>query len=158
MENNWFTKPGNLEDNKPNINGASFFKQGGDLTDDGMSYFQRGRSLEEQNQSTAFLKPAGDLDAPKQTHSFSFKTKKEELNTPEEIRAWLKNIVSGEKKGFYAFGEELKPAGAGQKLVSIEELQDMVKNGDNIIKAEYFDNMNMIMVEFESFSMPSKSR
>ena len=157
MKNNWF-KPGNLEDNKLNINGASFFKQGGDLTDDGMSYFQRGGSLEEPKQANTFLKPAGDLDAPKQTHSFSFKTKKEELNTPEEIRAWLKNIVSGEKKGFYAFGEELKPAGAGQKLVSIEELQDMVKNGDNIIKAEYFDNMNMVMIEFESFRLPSKSR
>ena len=26
------------------------------------------------------------------------------------------------------------------------------------IKAEYFDNMNMVMVEFESFKMPSKSR
>lgn len=34
----------------------------------------------------------------------------------------------------------------------------MVKNGDNIIKAEYFEKMNMVMIEFESFSIPSKSR
>lgn len=134
------------------------FKLAGDLTDDGMLYFQRGGSLEEPNQTNTFLKPAGDLNTPKQTHPFSFESKKEELNTPEKIKAWLKTIVSGEKKGFYAFGEELELTGAGQKFVSIEELQDMVKNGDNIIKAEYFDNMNMIMVEFESFSIPSKSR
>ena len=80
------------------------------------------------------------------------------MKNPEEIKDWLKTIVSGEKKANYAFGEGLQVVGAGQKFVSIEELQNMVKNGDNIIKAEYFDNMNMVMIEFESFSMPSKSR
>ena len=77
--------------------------------------------------------------------------------SPEEIRDWLKTIVSGEKKANYAFGEGLQITGAGQKFVSIEELQQMVKNGDNIIKAEYF-GMNMVMIEFESFGIPSKSR
>ena len=128
MESNWFTRPGNLEDNNSNINGSSF------------------------------LKSAGDLDIPKENNSFTFVEKKEELKTPEEIREWLKTIVSSEKKGNYAFGEGIQVTGAGQKFVSIHELQDMVKNGDNIIKAEYIDKMNMVMIEFESFNIPSKSR
>ena len=107
---------------------------------------------------SSHFKTAGDLDTPNQENSFTFEEKKEELKTPEEIRGWLKTIVSGEKKSNYAFGEGFQVVGAGQKFVSIEELQKMVKNGDNIIKAEYFDNMNMIMIEFESFKVSSKSR
>lgn len=102
---------------------------------------------------------AGDLNTSKQNNSFSFSEKKEEtLKTPEEIRNWLKTIVSGEKKSNYAFGEGLLATGGGSMFVSIEKLQEMVKNGDNIIKAEYFENMNMVMIEFESFGIPSKSR
>lgn len=127
MENNWFKNQGDLENVKPNIDGSSFFK------------------------------PAGDLEDPKQNNSFAFKEKKEELKTPEEIRSWLKTIVSGERKSNYEFGEGLLATGGGSMFVSVEQLQDMINNGDNIIKAEYFEKMNMIMIEFETFT-PSKSR
>ena len=52
MENKWFKKADDLEESKSN--------------DNGMSYFQRGGSLEEivQTNST-FLKPAGDLEESK---------------------------------------------------------------------------------------------
>ena len=146
MENNWFKKPGDLENNKPNINGSSFFKQASSLE-------------EPKSVNETFFKPAEDLDTPKPSSSFTFEEKQEQsLKTSEEIIEWLTTIVSGEKKASQLFEEGLKVTGAGQKFVSIEELQNMVKNGDNIIKAEYFDNMNMVMIEFESFSMPSKSR
>lgn len=159
MENNWFKSPG-------------------DLTDDGKSYFQSGGSLEDPIKSDeTFLKPAGglptsqpsnnisshftkagDLDTPTQNNSFKFEEKKEELKTPEEIKAWLKTIVSGKKKSTYEFGRGHQAFSSGRILVGLDELKEMVKNGDNIISAEYFDNMNMVMIEFESFSMPSKSR
>ncbi len=145
MENNWFKKPGNLDDNKLNINGTSFFKPAS--------------SLEEPIKTKeTFFKTAGDLDTSTQNNSFKFQEKEETIQTQEEIRDWLKTIVSGEKKANYALGEGFQITGAGQKFVSVEELKNMVKNGDNIIKTEYFDNMNMVMIEFESFKVPSKSR
>ena len=105
-----------------------------------------------------FKKP-GDLEeTPKKNNSFKFEEKEKQFKNAEEIRDWLKTIVSGKKKSNYAFGEGLLATSAGQKFVSIEEIQQMVKNGYNIIKAEYFENMNMVMIEFESFSIPSKSR
>ena len=135
------------------------FKRAGDLNDNGMSYFQRAGSLEEPIKvNESLFRPAGDLDTPVQNNSFKFAEKEETIQTPEEIRNWLKTIVSGKKMSNYGFGEGPQVIGAGQKFVSIEELQNMVKNGDNIIKAEYLDNMNMVMIEFESFSIPSKSR
>lgn len=147
MDNNWFKRPGDLEETKTNISGTSYFKSAGDLP-----------TNEPSNSMSLHFKAAGDLDTPTQNNSFKFEEKKEELKTPEEIREWLKTIVSGKKKSTYEFGEGLKATSAGQNFVSIEELQQMVNNGDNIIKAEYFENMNMVMIEFESFKVPSKSR
>lgn len=147
MENNWFSRPGNIDDNKSNINGSSFFKQADSLTEEPIKIYE------------TFFKPTEELNTPKQNNSFTFEEKKEQsFKTSEEIRNWLKTIVSGEKKVNSALREEFRITGAGQKFVSIEELQEMVKNGDNIIKAEYFDSMKMIMIEFESFSKPCKSR
>ena len=158
MKNNWF-KPGNLETDKINDNVSSFLKPAGDLTDDGMSYFKRGGSLEEPKQTNLFLKPAGDLDTSKQISSFTFEEKKEQfLTTPEEIKEWLKTIVSGKKKSNYEFGKGNQAFSSGRILVGLDELKEMVENGDNIISAEYIDGINMVDIEFESFKLPSKSR
>ena len=121
------------------------------------NYSNRVNKTEVKPSSVGFER-AGDLDTPVQNNSFKFEEKEETIQTPEEIRNWLKTIVSGKKMSNYGFGEGPQVIGAGQKFVGIEELQNMVKNGDNIIKAEYLDNMNMVMIEFESFSIPSKSR
>lgn len=135
------------------------FKRAGNLNDNGMSYFQRGGSLEEPIKvNESLFRPAGDLELPNKNNSFRFEEIEMQFKNSEEIREWLKTIVSGKKKSNYAFGEGLLATSAGQKFVSIEEIQQMVKNGYNIIKAEYFENMNMVMIEFESFSIPSKSR
>ena len=103
MENNCFKNPGDLEEDKTdNIflkpagsleDNETFLKPAGDLEedkskDDGMSYFQI----------------AGDLDTTTQNNSFKFQEKEEIIQTPEEIREWLKTIVSGKKKSTYEFG------------------------------------------------------
>ena len=104
------------------------------------------------------FKRAGDLDQPKQNNSFKFEKKEETIQTPEEIREWLKTIVSGKKKSTYEFGRGHQAFSSGKILVGLDELKEMVKNGDNIISAEYFENLNMVDIEFESFKVPSKSR
>lgn len=128
MEKNWFKSPENLEENK--------------LNDNGMSYFQR----------------AGDLEESKQNNSFKFEKKEETIKTPEEIKNWIKSIVSGKKKATYGFGEGPQVTSSGRILVGVDELKQMVENGDNIISAEYLENMNMVDIEFESFRVPNKSR
>lgn len=135
------------------------FKRAGNLNDNGMSYFQRGGSLEEPIKvNESLFRPAGDLDTPVQNNSFKFEEKKEELKTPEEIKAWLKTIVSGVKKSSYEFGRGHQAFSSGRILVGLDELKEMVENGDNIISAEYFEALNMVDIEFESFKIPSKSR
>ena len=128
MENNGFKRAGDLAEDK--------------TKDNGMSYFQR----------------AGDLDTPKPNNSFKFEKKEETIQTPEEIRIWLKKIVSGVKKSTYEFGRGHQAFSSGRILVGLDELKEMVENGDNIISAEYIDGINMVDIEFESFKLPSKSR
>ena len=148
MGNNWFKKAKNLEENKSNVKDSSYFKTAGDLS-----------TTKPNNSMTLHFTKAGDLeDTKKESNSFKFKEKEESLKTANEIREWLKTIVSGKKKSNYAFGEGLLANYAGQKFVGLDELKQMVDNGDNIISAEYFEYMNMVLIEFESFSMPSKSR
>lgn len=82
MDNSWFQKAGSLEETKIN---ETFFKPAGDLSTgkfDVSSYFSR----------------PGDLEVQKQNNSFIFEEKKDEpFKTPEEIKEWLKTIVSGVK-------------------------------------------------------------
>ena len=61
----------------------------------------------------------------------------------EEIKNWIKSIVSGKKKATYGFGEGPQVTSSGKILVGVDELQQMVENGDNIISAEYLENMNI---------------
>jgi len=145
MENNWFKNPGDLEDNKTSILGTSYFQSAGDL------------SPSKPNVSSYFSRP-GDLDTPTQNNSFKFQEKEETIQSSEEIKEWLKTIVSGVKKSNYAFGEGLQATSSGKILVGLDELKRMVENGDNIISAEYLENMNMVDIEFESFRVPNKSR
>ena len=99
------------------------------------------------------LKPAGDLGVSS-NNSFKFEEKKEGLNTSEEIRKWLETIVSGSKMS----GKGKLAIGSGRRTVSLDEFKGMVYRGDNIISAEYIEGINCVNVEFESFSIPSRSR
>lgn len=126
------------------------FKIAGDLNDDGMSYFQRGGSLEEPMKSgESSFKPAGDLKSINTNTAFKFEEKNHVLKTSDDIRKLLKTIVSGKKMS----DERLMATGGGQMFVTVDKLDEMIENGDNIIKAEYFENTNMILIEFESFGL-----
>ena len=147
MGNNWFKKPKDLEEKKSTF-GSSYFKKAGDLNDDKPS-----------NDMSSHFTRAGDLEPTvKERQSFKFKEKTEKNKTSDEIITWLKTIESGKKKSNYASGEGLMATGGGQKFVTIDELNQMLDNGDNIISAQYFENMKMILVEFESFNLPNTSK
>ena len=62
------------------------------------------------------------------------------------------------KKSIYEFGRGHQAFSSGKILVGLDELKEMVENGDNIISAEYIEGVNMVDIEFESFRIPSKSR
>ena len=143
MESNGFRRAGSLEE-PMNVN-DTFLKPAGSLE-------------EPMNVNDTFLKPAGDLENFKSNNSFNFEEKKESLKTPDEIREWLKTIVSGEKKSNYAFGEGIMATGGGNMFVTIDKLKEMLENGDNVIKAEYFENMNLVLVEYESFGLNNNSK
>lgn len=154
MENNWFKNPGDLDSSfTPSSDNRSAVPN---KRDDNL-YFQVPGALEKEpdREKDSYFQTAKDLYNENKSKSF---------NNPEEIKAWLKTIVSGVKKSNYAFGEGLLATGYGQRFVTLERLYKMVENGDNIISAEYFENMNMVLIEFEqfeefeSFKLPNKSR
>ena len=100
------------------------------------------------------LRPAGNLGVSNGNNSFMFERQNNVLKTPDEIREWLKTVVSGKK-----MSSENRPAiGGGRVMVTLDELKKMVDNGDNIIKAEYIEGVCCVNVEFESFSIPSRCR
>ena len=164
MEKNWFKSPENLEENKSNDNGMSYFQRGGSLEEivqTNSTFLEPAGDLEESksnNDGMSYFQRAGDLEASKQNNSFKFEKKEETIKTPEEIKNWIKSIVSGKKKATYGFCEGPQVTSSGKILVGVDELQQMVENGDNIISAEYLENINMVDIEFESFRVPNKSR
>ena len=112
----------------------------------------------QSNSNGSYLKMAGDLDVPKENNSFKFVEKEPSLMSPDEIRAWLKTIVSGREMANYGFGEENNVVSSGKMFVSIDTLKKMIDNGDNIIKAEYIEGLNCVDIEFERFRTSYKSR
>jgi len=145
MEKKWFSMAGDLEPSQSNSNG-SYLKMAGDL------------EPRQSNSNGSYLKMAGDLDVPKENNSFKFVEKEPSLMSPDEIRAWLKTIVSGREMANYGFGEENNVVSSGKMFVSIDTLKKMIDNGDNIIKAEYIEGLNCVDIEFERFRTSYKSR
>ena len=77
MDNNWFSRPGDIEDNKSNINNFSFFKPAGSLEEQKVKepFLKPAEDLEEtktNDNGSSYFQMAGDLDAPKLDNSFTF--------------------------------------------------------------------------------------
>ena len=89
------------------------------------------------------LKPAGSLE--QDNTYFKMAGDLKDNNSKNEVEEYLKSVVTG-KRTSPEFGHF--PIAAGQRFVSFDRLKDMVNNGYNIIRANYFENMKMIEVEF----------
>jgi len=153
----FFERGGDLDDDSVD---KSYFSRAGDLdTDDiGKTYFSRPTDLDGDNLEEIYFSRAGDLEpSKKNSNSFVFESDTMgSAKSSDEINKWLKTIVSGKK--MYTPGFDKVPYSSGIILVSLEELKQMVDNGDNIISAEYFENANLVSVEFESFNLNNSRR
>lgn len=126
----------------------NYFKPAGNIEEQQQSYFKPAGNLQkEEEKGNQYFQPAENIESHQQIGNI----KNEEV----EINEYLKSIVTG-KRTPPEFGHF--PVAGGQKLVSLEELKEMVSRGDNIIKAEYFEEMKKIMIEFESFNLEETSK
>lgn len=116
----YFKPAGNLEGNGTNDMNNVFYIPG-DLGD---------KPIED-------IKPAGDLE-----NNNSFKFSETKTVTDDEIKSYIASVQSGVR----TYGSV---SGGGVMFVSFDRLKDMVNNGYNIIRANYFENMKMIEVEFD---------
>lgn len=92
------------------------------------------------------FKPAGDLN----TQSNSFKFNQSENLTADEIKSYIDSVQTGTKTvGLTSSG--------GSMIVPFDSFKDMVNNGYNIIKANYFEQMGLVEVEFDVL-MNSRTR
>ena len=94
------------------------------------------------------LKPAGSLEQGNTYFKMAGDLK--DNNSKNEVEEYLKSVVTG-KRTPPEFGHF--PIAAGQRFVSFEELKNMVDRGDNIVRAEYFEQMGKILIEFETFEL-----
>ncbi|MGM9876645.1 MAG: hypothetical protein ACI310_05405 [Bacilli bacterium] len=116
----YFKPTGNLEGNGTNDMNNGFYIPG-DLGD----------------KPIGDIKPAGDLE-----NNNSFKFSENKTVTDDEIKSYIASVQSGVR----TYGSV---SGGGVMFVSFDRLKDMVNNGYNIIRANYFENMKMIEVEFD---------
>ena len=100
------------------------------------NYFKAPGNLEEKPNTGDFFHKPGDLE------------NKSKVETSEEIKKYLSEISTGKKT-------EGLTIGGAKMFVSFDRLKEMVNEGYNIIKASYFEQMNMIEVTFD---IPYKSK
>ncbi len=94
------------------------------------NYFQKPEDL---NTSNNYLKQAGDLSSK---GTSSHKT------VVEEITSYLEKVQTRQR----TYGPVL---GGAKTFVTYDRLKQMVEEGYNIISATYFEQMQMIEVEFD---------
>lgn len=128
--NNIFYNPGDL--------GGQGFKPAGDLGTDNSFKSSDGKP-QVSGMNNGFYNP-GDLDNEQKNNSFNFSETK--TVTADEIKSYIASVQSGVR----TYGSV---SGGGVMFVSFDRLKDMVNNGYNIIRANYFENMKMIEVEFD---------
>lgn len=114
------------------------------------NYFQRPEDLtskgftQAQDLSNNILKPAGDL-IPNSDNGYlkpAGDISQSERNSVEEINKYLQEIQTGQK----TYGPVL---GGAKMFVSLDELKQMVNDGYNIVSANYFEQIQMVEVEFD---------
>ena len=120
------------------------------------NYFKVPGNIEEKANTDSFFHKPGDLNKESNGNSFFHKPnnldnnvkKTISLSSAEEINKFISEVATGKRS-------EGLTVGGATMFVSFDRLKEMVNEGYNIIKASYFEQMNMIEVTFD---VPYKSK
>ena len=120
------------------------------------NYFKVPGNIEEKANTDSFFHKPGDLNKESNGNSFFHKPnnldnnvkKTISLSSAEEINKFISEVATGKRS-------EGLTIGGATMFVSFDRLKEMVNEGYNIIKASYFEQMNMIEVTFD---VPYKSK
>ena len=118
------------------------------------NYFKAPENLEEKTNTGDFFHKPGDLNKESNNNSFFYtpndldSSANKTVSSAEEINKFISEVATGKRS------EGLTIDGATM-FVSFDRLKEMVSEGYNIIKASYFEQMNMIEVTFD---IPYKSK
>ena len=115
------------------------------------NYFKVPGNIEEKANTDSFFHKPGDLN--KESNGNNFFHKPDDLNnktasSAEEINKFISEVATGKRS-------EGLTIGGATMFVNFDRLKEMVNEGYNIIKASYFEQMNMIEVTFD---IPYKSK
>ena len=119
-------------------------------------YFKKPGNLEEKANTDSFFHKPEDLNREPNGNNFFHKPnnldnnvkKTMSLSSAEEINKFINEVVTGKRS-------EGLTIGGATMFVNFDRLKEMVNEGYNIIKASYFEQMNMIEVTFD---VPYKSK
>ena len=120
------------------------------------NYFKVPGNIEEKANTDSFFHKPGDLNKESNGNSFFHKPnnldnnvkKTISLSSAEEINKFISEVATGKRS-------EGLTIGGATMFVNFDRLKEMVNEGHNIIKASYFEQMNMIEVTFD---IPYKSK
>lgn len=118
------------------------------------NYFKAPENLEEKTNTGDFFHKPGDLNKESNNNSFFYtpndldSSANKTVSSAEEINKFINEVVTGKRS-------EGLTIGGATMFVSFDRLKEMVNEGYNIIKASYFEQMNMIEVTFD---VPYKSK
>ena len=118
-------------------------------------YFKAPENLEEKTNTGDFFHKPGDLNKESNNNNSFFYTPNDldssankTVSSAEEINKFISEVATGKRS-------EGLTIGGATMFVSFDRLKEMVNEGYNIIKASYFEQMNMIEVTFD---IPYKSK
>ena len=119
-------------------------------------YFKVPGNLEEKTNTNSFFHKPGDLNKETNNNSFFYTPndldnndkKTMSLLSAEEINKFINEVATGKRSEGLIVGD-------ATMFVSFDRLKEMVNEGYNIIRARYFEQMNMIEVTFD---VPYKSK
>lgn len=118
------------------------------------NYFKAPENLEEKTNTGDFFHKPGDLNKESNNNSFFYtpndldSSANKTVSSAEEINKFINEVATGKRS-------EGLTIGGATMFVSFDRLKEMVNEGYNIIKASYFEQMNMIEVTFD---IPYKSK
>ena len=118
------------------------------------NYFKVPGNIEEKQNTGDFFHKPGDLNKESNNNSFFYtpndldSSANKTLSSAEEINKFISEVATGKRS-------EGLTIGGATVFVNFDRLKEMVNEGYNIIKASYFEQMNMIEVTFD---VPYKSK
>lgn len=118
------------------------------------NYFKAPENLEEKTNTGDFFHKPGDLNKESNNNSFFYtpndldSSANKTVSSAEEINKFINEVATGKRS-------EGLTIGSATMFVNFDRLKEMINEGYNIIKASYFEQMNMIEVTFD---IPYKSK